>query len=146
MARKSTNKHGAEELPRPEKRFVGNCPPLPRPVDDIAEDDKEPASVLAPSNNGRVQPVNPPAKQAGTSHSRNITNMDLDDITNGSDDEKSEHLALSNFRTPKPTKISKSARDLIDFWTGVPRRSSHLLFPPNPQPRRPSSLQGASNK
>ena len=141
MARKSTNKRGAEELPRPEKRFVGNCPPLPRPVDDIAEDDEEPASVLAPSNNGRVQPVNPPVKQAGTSHSCNITNMDLDDIMNGSDDEKSEHLALSNFRTPKPTKISKSARDLIDFLDRGPLED----FAPSLSPQSPaaSSLKSA---
>ena len=188
VARKSTNKRGAEELPRPEKRFVGNRPPLPRPVDVIAEDDEEPASVLVPSNNGRVQPANPPAKRAGTSQfdtngrsraistshiqtgvspilprktsslstktsipmspkrtvhgpgplelsdkpnrSRKITDMDLDDIMNGSDDEKSEHLALSNFRTPKPTKISKSARDLIDFLDRGPPEDFAPSLPP----------------
>ena len=46
---------------------------------------------------------------------RDITDMDPDDIMNGSDDEKSEARTPSNFKTPRPPKISKSARDLIDF-------------------------------
>jgi len=46
---------------------------------------------------------------------RDITEMDPDDILNGSDDEKSESRTLSGHKTSRPPKISKSARDLIDF-------------------------------
>jgi hypothetical protein len=46
---------------------------------------------------------------------RKINDMGMIDIMNDSDDEKSESRTLSNFKTPRPPKISKSARDLIDF-------------------------------
>lgn len=184
-------------MPRLEKRSISNRPPLPRPVDVIAEDDEETTSTLVSSSNGRIHPMNSSYKrkgasqfdpnersrtistsqiQTGPSHilprktsslsakssipisqkrsarglshlelsekpdrARNIGDMDLDDILNGSDDEKSESHTLSNFKTPKPPKLSKSARDLIDFLDQGPPTD---FAPPPPQsPAASSSLK-----
>lgn len=191
VGRKNTNKRGAEDLSRLEKRSISNRPPLPRPVDVIAEDDEEATSTLVSSNNGRIPPVNSTPKRAGTSRFdingrtraistshvqtgsahilprktsslsakasismsqkrfghglgplevsdrpnrfRKISDMDPDDIMNGSDDEESEPRTLSSFRTPRPAKISKSARDLIEFLDqGPPEEFAPPLPPQSP--------------
>ena len=63
---------------------------------------------------------------------RDVSDMDLDDIMNGSDEEKAESRTLSSFKTPRPAKISKSARDLIDFLDEGPPVD---LTPPPPPPQ-----------
>jgi len=68
---------------------------------------------------------------------RNIGDMDLDDIMNGSEAEKAESRTLSSFKTPRPAKISKSARDLIDFLDEGP--PGDLAPPPPPQSQAASS-------
>ena len=195
MGRKTPNKRGAEELSRPEKRSIGNRPPLPRPVDVITEDDEEPTSPLVSPTTGKVLPMNPLPKRADTSNSgtngriraistsqiqagaihnltrknssfsakaslptsqkrvpglsplelsdkpnrirkvrRDVSEMDLDDILNGSDDEKAESRTLSSFKTPRHPKISKSARDLIDFLDEGPPVDFTPPLPPQPAP------------
>ena len=62
---------------------------------------------------------------------RGTSDMDLDDIMNGSDDEKAESRTLSSFKTPRHPKISRSARDLIDFLDEGPPAD----FSPPPQPQ-----------
>lgn len=59
---------------------------------------------------------------------RNIYDMDLDDIMNGSDDEKPEPRTLS--KTPSHPKISKSARDLIEFLDQGPPTDLAPSLPP----------------
>jgi len=68
---------------------------------------------------------------------RDISDMDLDDIMNASDEEKAESRTLSSFKTPRPAKISKSARDLIDFLDEGP--------PADPTPPHPPQSQVASS-
>lgn len=68
---------------------------------------------------------------------RNISEMDLDDIMNGSDDEKSEPRTLSNYKTPRPPKVSKGARDLIEFLDQGPP----VDFTPPPQSPVASSIK-----
>jgi len=68
---------------------------------------------------------------------RDARDMDLDDILNGSDEEKAESRTLSSFKTPRPAKISKSARDLIDFLDEGP--PAELTPPPPPQSQVASS-------
>jgi len=191
VGRKTSKKRGNDELSRPEKRSIGNRPPLPRPVDAIAEDDEEPSPTLVSPTSGRVLP----AKRADASQpdmtgrtraistsqlqtgapsvlarknsslsakssipisqkrsvvgpsplelsdkpnrirkiQRDLSDMDPDDIMNGSDDEKSESRAPSSFRSPRPLKISKSARELIDFLdAGPPVDFAPPLPPPSP--------------
>jgi len=67
---------------------------------------------------------------------RDVRDMDLDDIMNGSDEEKAESRTLNSFKTPRPAKISKSARDLIDFLDEGPPTD---LTPPPPQSQVASS-------
>lgn len=198
MGRKVSNKRGAEELSRPEKRFIGNRPQLPRPVDVIAEDDEEPASALVSPTSGRVLSVNLSPKRtdasqfdtngrtraistsqiqtgatrilsrktsspsAKTSQKRSVhvpspldlsdkpnrtrkiqrdaSDMNLDDIMGGSDDEKSGSRPPSSFRAPKPPRISRNARDLIDFLDQGPPTD---FEPPPPQPQSMSSPKSA---
>ena len=73
---------------------------------------------------------------------RKIGDMDLDDIINGSDDEKSESHTLSNYRTRKPPTISKSARDLIDFLDQGPPSDFSPPLPPQSS-AAPSSLKSS---
>lgn len=61
---------------------------------------------------------------------RKTGDMDLDDILNGSDDEKSESRTLSNSKAPRPPKISKSARDLIEFLDQGPPADFAPPLPP----------------
>ena len=64
---------------------------------------------------------------------RKSSEMDLDDILNGSDDEKSESHTSPNFKTPRPPKVSKGARDLIDFLDqGPPANFAPTLPPQSP--------------
>ena len=201
MGRKTSNKRGTDEFSRPEKRSVGNRPPLPRPVDVIAEDDEEHTSPIVSPISGRVLPIHSLPKRAETSQfdtsgrtraistprlqtgatqilgrktsslsakvsipisqkrsahgptplelsdrpnrvrkiQRDISDMDLDDIMHGSDGEKSESRAPSSFRTPMSPKISKSARDLIDFLDQGP--PTDFTSPPPPQSPAVSSLK-----
>jgi hypothetical protein len=65
--------------------------------------------------------------------------MDPDDILNGSEDEKSESHTLSSFKPT--TKLSKGARDLIEFLDQGPPAD---FTPPPPQsPAVSSSLKSA---
>ena len=61
---------------------------------------------------------------------RKISDMDLDDILNGSDDEKLESRTLPNSKTPRPPKVSKSARDLIEFLDQGPPADFAPPLPP----------------
>lgn len=79
-----------------------------------------------------VQGPSPLDLSGKPNRARRIGNMDLDDILNGSDDENSESLTLSNCKPPGP-KLSQSARDLIDFLDTVP--------PPEFSPSASSSLK-----
>ena len=201
VGRKTSNKRGTEELLRPEKRSAGNRPPLPRPVDVIAEDDEEHSSSLVSPTSGRVLPMNSLPKRTETSQfdtsgrtraistsriqtgatqilarktsslsakvsipisqkrsvhgptplelsdrpnrvrkiQRDISDMDPDEIMHGSDGEKSESRAPSSFKTPRSPKISKSARDLIDFLDQGP--PTDFAPPPPPQSPAASSLK-----
>lgn len=196
MGRKTSNKRGTDELSRPEKRSIGNRPPLPGRVDVITEDDEEPTSPLVSPTTGKTLSTNPSPKRADTSHfstngrlraistsqiqagaiqnltrkntslsakssfptsqrrpipgpsplelsdkpnrirkvRRDITDMDLDNIMNGSDDEKAESRTLSSFKTPRSPKISKSARDLIDFLDEGPPVDFAPPLPSQPAP------------
>ena len=200
MGRKTSNKRGVEEFSRPEKRSISGRPPLPRPVEVIAEDDEEPTSTFVSPTSGRVLPIHLLPKRAdasqfntngrtraiSTSHiqtgaphilarkssspsakatisisqkrsvrglsplelsdkpnrtrkiQRDITDMDSDDIMNGSDDEKSESRAPSSFN---PSKISKGARDLIDFLDQGPPTN---FAPPPPPPQSPAASSAKS--
>lgn len=162
-------------MSRLENRSISNRPPLPRPVDVIAEDDEETTSAHFSSNNGRVYhkrtgtspfdtngrtraistsqiqteasrtlprktsslsatlsiPISLKRSVPGPSplelsdkpnRSRKISDMDPDDIVNGSDDEKSEL---------KPHTLSKSTRDLIEFLD----RGPPVDFAPNLSPQ-----------
>ena len=68
---------------------------------------------------------------------RDISDMDLDEIMNGSEDEKAESRTVSSSKAPRPAKISKSARDLIDFLDEGP--PAELAPPPPPQSQVASS-------
>ena len=196
MGRKSSNKRGTDELSRPEKRSLGNRPPLPRPVDVIAEDDEEPTTTYIPPTSGRVPFTNSLPKRADASQldvggriraistsqiqtgatnllgrktsslsakasipisqkrsvpgpsplelsdkpnrtrkiRRDASDTDPDDTMNGSDDERLESRPPSSFKTPRPPRISKSARDLIDFLDQGPP----VDFGPSRPPQLPA--------
>jgi hypothetical protein len=200
VGRKAPNKRGTDELSRPEKRSIGNRPPLTRPVDAIAEDEEEPSfppvsptSGIVPFTNqstrradtsqfdttGRTRTISTSQIQTGTSQNlfrknssfsakasipvsqkrsapgpnplelsdrpnrtrkvqRDIIDMDLGAIMNGSDDEKADSRTLSSFKTPRHPKISKTARDLIDFLDEGPPVD---FAPPPPQSPAASSLR-----
>ena len=65
---------------------------------------------------------------------RDASDTDPDDSTNGPDDERSESRAPSSFKTPRPPRISKSARDLIDFLDQGPPVDFATPLPPQSQP------------
>lgn len=69
---------------------------------------------------------------------RKISDMDPDDIVNDSDDEKSESHTLSNFKTPRPPKLSKGARDLIEFLDQGPPTDFTPPLPPQSPAASPS--------
>lgn len=193
MGRKSSNKRGTDELSRPEKRSIGNRPPLPRPVDVIAEDDEEQTTISPIS--GRVLPTNSLPKRVETSQldvsgrtraistsqiqtgaasllarktsslsakasipisqkrsvhgpsplelsdrpnrtrkiQRDASDTDPDETMNGLDDERSESRTPSSFKSPRPARISKNARDLIDFLDQGPPVDFTPPFPPQSQ-------------
>ena len=212
--RKNSNKRGTDELSRPEKRSIGNRPPLPRPVDVIAEDDEEPTTTTAliSPTSGRIPPANLLPKRADTSQldvggriraistsqiqtgatnllgrktsslsakasipisqkrsvpgpnplelsdkpnrtrrmRRDASDTDPDDTMNGSDDEGLESRPPSSFKTPRPPRISKSARDLIDFLDQGPPvnfgPSLPLQLPAVPSPKSTGRFQRMISK
>jgi hypothetical protein len=200
--RKSSNKRGVDELSRSEKRSIGNRPPLPRPVDVIAEDDEEPATTLISPTSGRAPPMGSLPKRADTSQldvsgriraistsqiqvgatnllarktsslsarasipisqkrsvhglsplelsdkpnrtrkiQRDASDTDPDDTMNGSDNERPASRAPSSFKSPRPPRISKSARDLIDFLDqGPPPDFAPPLLPQSQAVSSPKS-------
>ena len=64
---------------------------------------------------------------------RDASDTDPDDTMNGSDDERSESRTPSSFKTPRPARISKNARDLIDFLDQGPPVDFTPPRPPQPQ-------------
>lgn len=72
---------------------------------------------------------------------RDISYMDLDDV-NGSDEEKSGGRTPSSFRSSKPPKISKSARELIDFLDQGPPADFASPLPPQSQVAPPTKSAG----
>ena len=64
---------------------------------------------------------------------RDVSDMDLGDVVNGSDEEKSESRTPSSFRSSRPPRISKSARELIDFLDQGPPADFAPPLPPQPQ-------------
>ena len=193
MGRKSSNKRGTDEFSRPEKRSIGNRPPLPRPVDVIAEDDEEQTTISPIS--GRVLPTNSLPKRVETSQldvsgrtraistsqiqtgaasllarktsslsakasipisqkrsvhglsplelsdrpnrtrkiQRDASDTDPDETMNGPDDERSQSRTPSSFKSPRPARISKNARDLIDFLDQGPPVNFTPPLPPQSQ-------------
>lgn len=64
---------------------------------------------------------------------RDISDMDLDDVVYGSDGEKSEARTPSSYRSSRPPRISKSARELIDFLDQGPPADFAPPLPPQSQ-------------
>lgn len=72
---------------------------------------------------------------------RDISYMDLDDV-NGSDEEKSGARTPSSYRSSRPPRISKSARELIDFLDQGPPVDFAPPLPPRSQVAPPTKSAG----